>query len=201
MQVASAPFQVGTLFLPMPWAFIVHMPAYLIGEMWIGVCVAVVVDLVPPHLTASAVAIYFFVIQLIGGNINVIVTPIADALNYRLALLITFPGFYVAGAAIFAVCLAVHVCRNNTAGDGQCDNEEQTTADENVTGSEIAEEPRVITANDRPKLNNADCVTSSTDNRNSCDSATDLLNNRPIERSADLDADNCDIRVVEHTDL
>jgi uncharacterized membrane protein YvlD (DUF360 family) len=132
--VASAPFQVGTLYLPMPWAFIVHIPAYLIGEMWIGVCVAVVVDLVPADLTASAIAIYFFVIQLIGGNINVIVTPITDLLDYRLALLITFPGFYVVAAAIFVICFAVHVCRTTTSRDEfeQCVDEKQTPGDEDV---------------------------------------------------------------------
>jgi len=110
--MVSAPFQAGTLYLPMPWAFISHMPAYLIGEMWIGVCVAVVIDVVPADLTASAVAIYFFVIQLIGGNINVLVTPLSDAIDFRSALLITFPGFYVIAAVIFAMCLSVYTCRS-----------------------------------------------------------------------------------------
>lgn len=127
----------------MPWAFIVHIPAYLIGEMWIGVCVAVVVDLVPADLTASAVAIYFFVIQLIGGNINVIVTPLTDSLDYRLALLITFPGFYLVAAAIFVVCLAVHTCRATTPGDesGQSTDEKQTTSNEDVCSEKKSPEP------------------------------------------------------------
>ncbi|ELT91494.1 hypothetical protein CAPTEDRAFT_23970, partial [Capitella teleta] len=99
--VISAPFQVGTLCLPMPWAFISHIPAYVIGEMWIGVCIAIVVDLVPVDLTASAVAVYFFIIQIIGGNMPLLVPPIADMWGMQTALLICFPGCYILGALFF----------------------------------------------------------------------------------------------------
>jgi len=103
----SAPFQVGTLFLAMPWAFLCQIPALLIGEMWIGVCVTLVVDFVPSDLTASAVAIYFFVIMILGGNANLLVPPLADRLSRRVALLFTFPGFYLLAAALFALTMLV----------------------------------------------------------------------------------------------
>ena len=79
------------------------MPAYLIGEMWIGVCAAVVIELVSPELTTSAVAVYFFIIQIIGGNMNLFVTPIRQRLDLRTALVITFPGLYVIGAVLFVI--------------------------------------------------------------------------------------------------
>lgn len=94
----------------MPWAFISNIPAYVIGEMWIGVCVAVVVDRVPSGITTSAVAIYFFVIQVIGGNMNLFVTPITNNLDLRLALVITYPGFYLLGAFFFFLALLVDQC-------------------------------------------------------------------------------------------
>lgn len=59
----SAPCQIGTLLLPYPWTWISHIFAYLFGEMWIGVCIALVIDLVPDDLTTSSVAVYFFIIQ------------------------------------------------------------------------------------------------------------------------------------------
>ena len=89
----------------MPWAFVCHIPAYLIGEMWIGVLIAVVVDLVPADLSTSSVAVYFFIIQIIGGNLNLLVTPIANAIGLRWAIFITFPGFYLVGAIIFIIPL------------------------------------------------------------------------------------------------
>ncbi len=89
----------------MPWSMIALIPAYSIGEMWIGVCIAVVVELVPSDLTASAVAVYFFIIQLIGGNMNLLETPIRKHINMRTALLILFPGMYLLGALFFIILL------------------------------------------------------------------------------------------------
>ncbi|CAH1787144.1 unnamed protein product, partial [Owenia fusiformis] len=111
-QILAAPFQVGTLFLDPPWAFISQIPAYIFGEMWIGVCLAVVVDLVPYNLRASAVALYVFIISAIGGNMNIFVSPISEVLDLRIALLITFPGLYVLGAAFFLLTLIImKVCK------------------------------------------------------------------------------------------
>ena len=36
-QFITAPFQVGTLYLPPDWCWISHMVAYLFGEAWLGV--------------------------------------------------------------------------------------------------------------------------------------------------------------------
>ena len=79
-QIASAPFQVGTLLLPVPWAFISHIPGYVFGEMWIGVLVAVLLDVVPSRVQTTCLAVYFFLIEIIGGNLTVIVTPLTKAL-------------------------------------------------------------------------------------------------------------------------
>ena len=79
------------------------MVGYVIGEMWIGVCVAVVLDIVPPDLTTSAVSVYFFTIQIIGANMPLFVTPITDGLSLRAAMLICFPGFYLVGALFFLI--------------------------------------------------------------------------------------------------
>ena len=84
----------------------------LIGEMWLGVCTAVVVDLSPAHLTTSCVALYFLIIQIIGGNMNLLVTPLTECFNLRVALLIMFPGCYVIGALGFAGTILVHTVRN-----------------------------------------------------------------------------------------
>ena len=87
------------------------MFAYVIGEMWIGVCVAVVIDLVPADLTTSSVAVYFFIIQIIGGNMPLLVPPIEEAIGLQLALVITFPGMYVVGAIFFIFSLLVIINR------------------------------------------------------------------------------------------
>lgn len=54
------------------------------GEMWIGVCLSVVVELVPDRLRITGIGIYFFVITNIGGNMNVLVPVVQNYLQKSL---------------------------------------------------------------------------------------------------------------------
>lgn len=52
--------------------------------MWIGVCLSVVVELVPDRLRITGIGIYFFVITNIGGNMNVLVPVVQNYLQKSL---------------------------------------------------------------------------------------------------------------------
>jgi MFS transporter, Spinster family, sphingosine-1-phosphate transporter len=49
--------------------------------MWVGVCLSVLVELVPEKLRTTGVGFYFFIISNIGGNMQVIVPPIQTAIK------------------------------------------------------------------------------------------------------------------------
>jgi hypothetical protein len=51
---------------------------YITGEMWIGITLAIVVELMPSSVRTSAVAVYLFIISNIGGNMPLLVPPIQD---------------------------------------------------------------------------------------------------------------------------
>ena len=51
------------------------------GEMWVGVTLAVVIELVPASLRTTSIAFYLFIITNIGGNIPLLVPPIQKALH------------------------------------------------------------------------------------------------------------------------
>ena len=109
LQVAAAPFAAGALFLPYPWCFLSLIPSNVIGEMWIGVTSAIIVDMAPVKIRTATLGIYFFIITVIGGNFNLLVEPIKQGFgehfgpitSLRLALLFTFPALYVIGSALF----------------------------------------------------------------------------------------------------
>ena len=106
LQVLAAPFAAAALFIPSsPWCFLMLIPSNVIGEMWIGVTLALVVDLVPGLIKTASVAIYLFVITIIGGNFNLVVDPIKDRLDgrYDWTLFITFPGLYLLSSVLFLV--------------------------------------------------------------------------------------------------
>ena len=102
LQLLASPFLVGALFLPpTPWAFLSLLPAYLVGEMWIGVCLAIVISLVPVDTASAAIALFLFIINNIGGTLNLLVPPLETAIGLQYALLILFPGLYVLAAVLF----------------------------------------------------------------------------------------------------
>ena len=82
--------------------------SYIIGEMWIGVCLAVVVELRKKTAT-SAVAVYIFAINIIGGNMVVLVPPLSSQSGWDLqyALVVLFPGMYFLSSLIFLITLCV----------------------------------------------------------------------------------------------
>ena len=84
----------------------VHALYYVAGEMWIAVCIAIVIDIVPNDITASAIAVFFFVIQILGGNMPLLVPPLQTALgSMRGALLILFSGMILLSVFVFALLL------------------------------------------------------------------------------------------------
>ena len=110
MQILAAPFAAGALLLPYPWCFLSLIPSNLFGEMWVGVTSAIVVDLAPSKIRTGVVAVYLFIITVIGGNFNLIVTPIiTDAFekhfstvtSYRFSLTLSFPALYALSSLLF----------------------------------------------------------------------------------------------------
>ena len=49
------------------------------GEMWVGVALAVLVELVAADVRTTAVAAYFFIISNVGGNMPLLVPPVKKA--------------------------------------------------------------------------------------------------------------------------
>jgi len=51
------------------------------GEMWVGITLAVAIEMVPAHLRTSAIAVYMFVITNIGGNVPLLVPVLKTAFS------------------------------------------------------------------------------------------------------------------------
>ena len=110
-QLLAIPFLVGVLHLPPPWAFLMLLPAYLIGEMWIGVCYATVLDQVPHGLVSSAVVLWLFINNNIGGAVTLLVPVVDRYVGLRYSLLILFPGCYLMATVFFSATLFTLCCR------------------------------------------------------------------------------------------
>lgn len=79
--------------------------------MWIGVTTAIVVDLAPSRIRTAAVAFYLFIITIIGGNANLLVSPLhngfknqfSDLRSYQWALLLMYPGVFAISSFLFVL--------------------------------------------------------------------------------------------------
>ena len=114
-QLLAAPFAAGALFLPAPWCFLTLIPSNVFGEMWVGVASAMIVDLAPTVIRTSSIAVYLFIITVIGGNFNILVPFLQKGLKHhmhgsessqkynslRWAVFLTFPALYVVSSFLF----------------------------------------------------------------------------------------------------
>ena len=99
----AAPFLIGTLYSPLPWAFLCLLFAFIAGEMWFGVCIAVVIEMVPSEIASGSLALYMFLVNNIGGNLNLILPPLESRLGLQLAMVILYPCMYIISGVLFAV--------------------------------------------------------------------------------------------------
>jgi len=114
-QIGAVPFLVGVLLLPPPYSYISLIPAYILGEMWVGVCLSVMVELIPERLRNTGVGLYFFIISNIGGNMPILLPPLEELFQktsdmselsaLRGALFILYPGAYVISSILFLLTL------------------------------------------------------------------------------------------------
>lgn len=104
-QLAAAPCAAGVLLLQPPYSFLMLFPTYLIGESYIGTCMAMLMDRTPAHAHSLVLSLYIFGIANLGGNASLLLPPLQRALggNMRDALLILWPGFIVASGFVYAL--------------------------------------------------------------------------------------------------
>lgn len=63
--------------------------------MWFGIVFAVLVEIVPLQVRSTTVGIFLFVMNNIGGNLPVLVDPIAKSIGYRESVTIFYAGSYI----------------------------------------------------------------------------------------------------------
>ena len=69
--------------------------------MWFGVCIAVAMDLVPLDIVSTAVAMYNFIVNNIGGNLNLLLPLLQKVVGLQTAMILLFPGTYILAGMIF----------------------------------------------------------------------------------------------------
>jgi len=123
----ASPFGSGVVFLKPPYCFISLIGNYVLGETFIGVCITIVVELFPARMRALAVGVYIFLIQNIGGNMEMFIPPLRYHLEstypsmstlkgLQISLFVMFPGMYITAALLYVIVICMlYCCRDQGA--------------------------------------------------------------------------------------
>merc|ERR1712200_337477 len=76
--ILAAPLAVGTLYYPPPGAMYCLIGYYFLAETWFAVLFTVIVEIVEPEVRSTCIAVFLFLMNLVGGNLPVIVAPLRE---------------------------------------------------------------------------------------------------------------------------
>lgn len=93
-QLIATPFAFGSVYFEPLWAMITLGISYFFAEMWFGIVFAILVEIVPMEMRSTTVGVFLFVMNNIGGNLPILVDPVAKSLGYRESISIFYAGFY-----------------------------------------------------------------------------------------------------------
>lgn len=102
-QLIATPFAFGSVLFEPVWAMINLGISYFFAEMWFGIVFAVLVEIVPMNVRSTTVGVFLFVMNNIGGNLPILVDPVAKAIGYRGAISIFYAGFYGISSVLFFI--------------------------------------------------------------------------------------------------
>ncbi|KAH8364964.1 uncharacterized protein LOC110179629 isoform X2 [Drosophila serrata] len=93
----------GSVYFDPLWAMITLGLSYFFAEMWFGIVFAIVVEIVPLRVRSSTIGVFLFVMNNIGGNLPILVDPVAKVLGYRGSIMIFYAGFYGISSILFFI--------------------------------------------------------------------------------------------------
>ncbi|KAE8746632.1 hypothetical protein FOCC_FOCC006616 [Frankliniella occidentalis] len=97
----STPFAFCSVYLSPVGAMVTLGISYFFAEMWFGIVFAILVEITPLACRSTAVGVFLFVMNNVGGNLPILVEPVSKAIGYRESLYIFYAGFYLLSSVLF----------------------------------------------------------------------------------------------------
>lgn len=104
-QLVATPFAFGSVYYDPLWAMITLGISYFFAEMWFGIVFAVLVEIVPLQVRSTTIGMFLFVMNNIGGNLPILVDPLAKSIGYRGSVMFFYAGFYGISTLLFFITM------------------------------------------------------------------------------------------------
>merc|ERR1712126_315319 len=114
--LVSSPIAGATLTLHPPLAMAALVCYYLFAETWFAILFTVIVEVVAPEVRATAIALFLFAMNQVGGNLPVVIDPLRSAFgnDYRAALGVMWPGCLALSSILFLLASIPLSTRTNS---------------------------------------------------------------------------------------
>ena len=99
----SVPFAFLTLYTEPVTSWVMLLIYYFCAETWFAILFTVIVEVVKPEVKAISIALFLFSMNIVGGNLPVIVEPIKQALGYREAIVVVWPCLIALSSILFFI--------------------------------------------------------------------------------------------------
>lgn len=101
MLLISSPFAFMVLYFPPPESCYILLVYYLFAETWFSILFTIIVELVPAAVKTSMIGMTLFFMNIIGGNITLVIDPLEKAIGYKEALFLFWPVLAATGGIGF----------------------------------------------------------------------------------------------------
>ena len=70
---------------------LIHPTFEILAETWFGILFIAIVEILPSAVRTSVLGFFLFVMNMVGGNLNVLIDPMSKAIGYTEALFFFWP--------------------------------------------------------------------------------------------------------------
>eukprot|EP00057_Strongylocentrotus_purpuratus_P028988 XP_011683462.1 PREDICTED: uncharacterized protein LOC100891044 [Strongylocentrotus purpuratus] len=133
LSVICAPVMTLIFFLEPPAVFAAAAVGTSIADAWTGGTVSTLTELIPPGLRPSFFAVYYCLINTVGGTLNITLPALRRAMHFRYAMIMAVIGLISLGTVLFTLGFFAMVCsrRRRRRYRGDENENENETEDEN----------------------------------------------------------------------
>lgn len=117
-------------FLEPPAVFAAAAVGTSIADAWTGGTVSTLTELIPPGLRPSFFAVYYCLINTVGGTLNITLPALRRAMHFRYAMIMAVIGLISLGTVLFTLGFFAMVCSRRRR-QYRGDENENETEDEN----------------------------------------------------------------------
>lgn len=120
LELIQIPLYVFFILLDLPINVILGVLGMIFGDGWTGIGLSAIADIVSPTIRTIVYALFFCVMDVIGGCVIVAVSPLTVAIGFRDTLLWLGTGMLAGGTVLILVAILVLAVQNRRRARSYC---------------------------------------------------------------------------------